>query len=68
MKRLIILAVTPCFFAACDVKVGSDAPPTVEKSTTVVNPPAVKDEKKTETTTVTAPGGTVEKKTTETSN
>lgn len=65
MKRSMLLVAVVALFTACDARVETGAPPVVEKSTTIVNPPA-KDEKKTETTTVTSPEGSVEKKTTET--
>lgn len=65
MKAPIILAAVAALFTACDARVETGAPPVVEKSTTIVNPPAT-GEKKTETTTVTSPEGTVEKKTSET--
>lgn len=49
MKYLLIPAAVTLLFAACDAKV-STAPPTVEKNTTIVNPP-VKEEKKVENNT-----------------
>ena len=48
MKYLLIPAVA-LLLAACDAKV-STAPPTVEKDTTIINPPA-KEEKKVENNT-----------------
>jgi len=49
MKYLLILTAVALLLAACDAKV-STAPPTVEKNTTIVNPPA-KEEKKVENNT-----------------
>ncbi len=72
MKKYLLtaLAVSTCLLAACERKettVVNPATPKVEKSTTIVNPPAAPaTEKKTESTTVIAPGSTTtEKKTTE---
>lgn len=70
MKPLIILGASTLLLAACDSRVNTPAPEkTIEKSTTIINPPA-KEEKKVETNTTiinpTPAATTEEKKTTTT--
>ncbi len=49
MKTLLLPAAVALLFVACDARV-TPAAPTVEKNTTIVNPPA-KEEKKVENNT-----------------
>jgi len=60
--KLLLLPISVAFlFAACDARV-SPAPPTVEKNTTIINPPAKEEKKVENNTTVINPPAKEEKK------
>ena len=61
MKYLIIPAAVSLLFVACDARV-SQAPPAVEKNTTIVNPPAKEEKKVENNTTIINPPAKEEKK------